>query len=165
MRCKILIFIGILALGGGVFSLTQEQDDHRKTEKLLRTDLLNFESAPLKESRRNIFIPSPGDESFRGQEHTAGRPEISVLPGDLESLEEERAGTSLLPRIDLRYIGYVGNKERKVALLLHGGEALAVQTEDILPDGVKIIRIAEEEIEVELPGGENVKFFLEGEKE
>jgi len=168
MRCKMIITIGILSAGLMLaVSFSQEQNGGPQTGKLLRTDLLNFDGPPLMKSLRNIFVPFQGG----GQSVISGGPEGGAdrRPGvsGKEALSAGEAGVDSfpsLPRIDLRYIGYVGNEERLVALIFREGEAIAVKREDILPDGVKIIRISSEEVEVELPGGENIKFSLEGDE-
>lgn len=168
MHCKTVAAIGILAGCVLVFSFGQEKASGREKEKLLHTELLKFERPPLKKSLRNIFTPFQG----KGPDRIPGKKpggsgrmpgDTGTQPGEEGSHGAENSSSSL-PRIDLKYIGYVGNEERKVALIFRGGEALAVIKEEILPDGVKIIRISSEEVEVELPGGENIKFSLEGEK-
>jgi hypothetical protein len=171
MYRKILTVVVLLAGGLVLFSLGQEKASGQETEKLLRIDLLDFERPSLKKSLRNIFIPfskreqgrRPGAESGPAG---AGQRQGNRLPGEAETPSGPGAtdAESGLPRIDLRYIGYVGSEARKVALIFRGGEAMAVKRKDILPDGVKIVRITSEEVEVELPGGDNIRFSLEGEE-
>lgn len=171
MRCKIIITIGLLAGCIWVFSFSQEKEAKEQTGKILHTELLQFDRPPLKKSIRNIFVPFQGRSRDRVP---GGQPGV---PGAGSDADETRSGegggavgpaggspSSSLPRIDLKYIGYVGTEDRKVALIFRGGEALAVKSDEILPDGVKIIRISSEKVEVELPGGENIEFSLEGDE-
>ena len=163
MRCRIFLFLGILAGCAGLFYSGQEKAAEPETGPLLRTDLLNFQRPPLEKSLRNIFIPIRGEERTEPGKILDSPEGISDV-SDPGAVSEETGEASPLPRIDLNYIGYVGDENRKVALIIRGGEALAVKRGEILPDGVVIKRISSEEVEVELPGGETVKFFLEGEK-
>lgn len=170
MRCKIIITIGLLAGCICVFSFSQEKKEKKETGKLLHTELLQFDRPPLKKSIRNIFVPFQGRSRKRVPGGQPGGPGAGPESGEAQGGEGGPAGpagespSSSLPRIDLKYIGYVGTEDRKVALIFRGGEALAVKSDEILPDGVKIIRISSEKVEVELPGGENIEFSLEGDE-
>lgn len=172
MRCKIIILIAVFSglILAFAFGQEQEQEAVQPAGPLLRTDLLNFDRPPLKKSLRNIFIPfhggGPGISGGLKGEQERGPGGLGAPAGEegLSAEQSAMASISSLPRIDLRYIGYVGNEEKLVGLIFREGEAIAVKQEDILPDGVRIIRVSKEEVEVELPGGENIKFSLEGEE-
>lgn len=166
MRCHRLISIGcmVVLLCLPAFLSSQDQMPKKADEKpdpprLIRRDLLVTGNKKLDPPKRNIFTAQssgwqePVEFEERGQINRVEREEAEALA------QEGMAALTL----SLRYIGYVKSGQKMTALILFEGEALAVQEGEMLVEGMTVLRITVEEIEVISPDQESRKFPLEGE--
>ncbi|MCK4364290.1 MAG: hypothetical protein KAW85_05775, partial [Candidatus Aminicenantes bacterium] len=72
-------------------------------------------------------------------------------------------GSSSLP-LNIRYIGYVISDDKMVALIVFEGDALAVESGEVISEGVKIGKITPEEIEIVGSDSQKRRYYLEGER-
>ncbi|MGD2246464.1 MAG: hypothetical protein PVI11_07965 [Candidatus Aminicenantes bacterium] len=153
---------GVLCLT--VFLFSQEQKQKKNEEKpdppsLIRMDLLVFEEKKLDPPKRNIFTPqSAGWQEPEGPGGLVERNLAGLKGAEAVAQEEPLVGS-----LGLRYIGYVKSGEKITALILFEGQALAVDEGEMIAEGVNVLKISIEEIEVVGQDQEPQKFPLEGE--
>ncbi len=149
------------------FISSQDKDkDQEKPEKirpplsLIRKDLLVVDTKKLDPPKRNIFTPNSAGrvESAAYEEMNERR---QAERQNMKALESEQPSSLAL---NLRYIGYVKSGQKITALILFGGEALAVDVGEEIAGGVSISIITLEDITVIGSDQETRKFPLEGEK-
>ncbi len=130
-------------------------------KRLLRMENLKPRELPPAAAKRDIF--SPGGYAESVVSGPAGRPLAGKAGGAIEAAELAEPPA---PVLSVRFVGYSFNEasSRTVGLILVDGVARAVGEGDVLPDGLKIIRVSRDRIEVEKPGGEILTFSLEGDK-
>jgi len=170
MKVKKLAMVFFLFMLSAVFCLfsidgdLQEASQKNKEKSFIRKDLLLKESRKLKPPRRNIF--SLQKIRFGENESWGDKQEE---PGSIEGRQNIRMGQtgsemeSLLTSQKLRYIGYVCSDQKIVALIIFGGETLAVEEGEMIGDGIKISKIIPEEINIILPDSTKKAYSLEGE--
>lgn len=128
---------------------------------LIRMDLLQKERKSLAPPQRNIFTPQrlrPGMDR-PGEAGSLVDPSGSKDAAGAESPEQE-----MTQRIDIQYIGYIGSRERTVAIIIFNGEALAVEKGEPISEQIIIREITPQSIEFEGPDSIPNKVFLEGEE-
>lgn len=136
----------------------QKKDPERQTAKsLIRKELLVKKRRELQAPRRNIF--SPG---------TFGRNEMPAKPAEPEPGGQQPVVPSppaaTLLTLDLRYIGYLVQGEKMIALIILEGEVLSVSRGDAIGEGIEIGEITPSELEVIGRGSEKRKFSIEGDE-
>ncbi|MFQ6037859.1 MAG: hypothetical protein ACE5LV_04505 [Candidatus Aminicenantales bacterium] len=151
-----------LAVASSASALALQQakaQSQKKSPPLVRKDLLASRKKNLKPPLRNIFTRARG--SLLKKETLGFNPAANASsPSEEPSLDEP---TAPLP-LNIRYIGYVESGERVIALVLFEGNAVAVETGDILGTGLTVGTIAPDEIEIVRPDASVEKVRLEGEK-
>jgi hypothetical protein len=164
--CTKKIFLGAaiacFLYAGMTFVYSQENpSDHESQPSWIRKDLLQRERKGLDPPRRNIFTPQQSEYGLNspGEVPAAGRQPGSRDPADTESQAQET-----VYRVDIRYIGYIGSEKRTVALIIHNGEAMAVEKGELLSEQVKILDISPQSVEYVGPDSVPNKVFLEGEE-
>ncbi len=128
---------------------------------LVRLDLLKTRPPEPAAPIRDIF--SPG-RAVAAPEAAAAPEDIETPPGEDLGVEAPPEGAPEPSAPDLTYLGYVTSGRKIVALVISGGQALAVaEGEEIVP-GLKVARIAPDRIEVTGPGGKRTRVPIQGEK-
>ena len=127
-------------------------------KSLIRKELLLKERRKLGVPRRNIFSLR---ESIR-REIEPNTVKLNKNPQEILSLSKEV--TSPLP-LNIKYVGYIVSREKIVALILFGGDTLAVERGEVISEGVKVGEITP--VEIEIIGSDSQKriYSLEGENE
>lgn len=164
MKVKKLAIVFFLFMLSAVFCLfsidgdLQEASQKNKEKSFIRKDLLLKESRKLKPPRRNIFSLQKirfGENEFWGDKQEE--------PGSIEGRQNIRMGQTG-SEMELRYIGYVCSDQKIVALIIFGGETLAVEEGEVIGDSTKISKIVPEEINIIWPDSTKKAYSLEGEK-
>jgi hypothetical protein len=128
---------------------------------LVRVDLLGVPPAEPAAPIRSIFSP--------GRAIATPEPvppaEISDAPvEDGAGLETPEGASPEQPASDLAYVGYVRSGRKVVALVISGGQALAVaEGEEVVP-GLKVEKIGPDRIEVVGPDGKRMSVPVQGEQ-
>ena len=153
----------LLFLSSGM-TVVYSQEKPLKNEsqtRLLRKDLLQKERKSLDPPKRNIFTPQRLGYKLDGtvEVGTSGR---QPGPGDAAYTESPPPETAR--QVDIRYIGYIGSHRRTVALIIHNGDAVAVEKGEQLSEQVKILDITPQSVEFVGPDSIPNKVFLEGEE-
>jgi hypothetical protein len=136
----------------------QKKDSGRGMAKsLIRKELLVKKRRELQAPRRNIFSP-----------RALGRNEIPAKPAEPEpdtqpAVPSPPAATLLT--LDLRYIGYLVQGEKMIALIILEGEVLSVSRGDTIGEGIEVGEITPSELEVIGRGSEKRKFLIEGDEQ
>ncbi len=156
-----ILFLSIgLSIWAGEEKLQKKGLEKGGEKGLIRKDLLLREKIELGNPVRNIFAleRSVSREIERNpvklQQNQQQNP---TLPGKYEA-------SSSLP-LNIKYIGYVISDDKMVALIVFGGDALAVEKGEVISEGVKIGEITPEEIEIIGSDSQKRRYYLEGEKE
>ena len=156
-------FILILSIGLCIWAgeeKLQSKGLERSGEKsLIRKDLLLREKVEIGNPVRNIFAP-----------RRSARSEIQRDPVSLKQSQQKDPtpsnnyeASSSLP-VNIRYIGYVISADKMVGLIVFEGNALAVESGEVISDGVKIGKITIEEIEIVGSDSQKRRYYLEGER-
>ncbi len=156
-------FILFLSIGLGVWAgeekLQKKGLETGGEKSLIRKDLLLREKIELGNPARNIFT----------LRRSVSR-EIETDPVELRqnkqqnpTLPNKYEASSSLP-VNIRYIGYVISADKMVALIVFEGNALAVESGEVISDGVKIGKITPEEMEIVGSDSQKRRYYLEGEK-
>jgi len=129
--------------------------ESKKTESLIRKELLYRERKELKPPKRNIFSP---------QSSGVGEENLGTLgaPQGLQQTENTVEASS--SPLNLRYIGYIDSGQKIVALIIFEGQAVAVEEGERISEQVTVGKITTKEIEIIGPGDEKRNFSLEGEE-
>ena len=154
----------VLFLFFAAFISSQDKNQEKEEEKrppvgLIRKDLLTHEIKKLDPPKRNIFIPNSSGRLEVDEFEEKNERQLAEQQ-NIEALEAEQLLTHPL---GLRYIGYVKSAQKITALILFEGEALAVDVDEEIAEGVRISKITLEDITVIGPAQEPWKFPLEGE--
>jgi hypothetical protein len=130
---------------------------------LVRLDLLAAQEAAANPAAplRDLFSP--------GRASPASEP--VEMPGDTEASADDEAGLEGTegtapepPALDATYIGYIRSGRGIIALIVTGGQAVAVaEGEEIVP-GQKVERIAPDRVEVVGPDGKRTSVPIQGEQ-
>jgi len=145
---------------------SQDQSNEKKAalqsqHSLIRKDLLEIDDQALKMPERNIFKPDRRRSTSETQVDSGPIvPPAEELSTPAEDDEEIVTGWTG----QLRYIGYIGSRQRTVALIIFNGQALAVETGEQISDEVTVKKISPAEIEFEGPDSMQIKAVFEGEK-
>jgi hypothetical protein len=152
-------FILFLSIGLSIWAGEEKLQKKGLEKGLIRKDLLLREKMELGNPVRNIF--TLGRSVSREIERNPvklrqNQQQNPTLPGKYEA-------SSSLP-LNVRYIGYVISDDKMVALIVFEGEALAVESGEVISEGVKIGKITPEEIEIVGSDSQKRRYVLEGEK-
>ncbi len=134
-------------------------------------DLLFRAAKELVPPKRSIFSPSAEDEGEDVASIPAGPGKIPASGAPGRANPGTRSGKTpananeALPSLSLRYIGFVQSPKSIIGLALVQGQALAVQTGDIVADWYKVGSITPKSIELTGPDGVKMTFPLEGDEE
>ena len=131
---------------------------------LIRMDLLRLPQEDMTPPLRNIFAPGtrtsrPAESAFQEsqmlpQDEQAGKTAVSALDGSM---------SPPVMTVNLRYIGFIESPQRIIALVVFGGQAMAVVEGEVVGEGIRIGRITRDEVEVVLPDSSTRLFSFEGE--
>lgn len=135
--------------------------DEGEAKSLIRKDLLLRSEAEPVMAGRNIFALQAGPQ---------GQGRVTPVPEEENPLEAGNRETGVeaktpQPRINIRYIGYVGSPEKITALILFEGRAMAVEEGEGLRPGIQMGKVTAEQVEVIVSDSEKLVFSLEGEEE
>jgi hypothetical protein len=152
-------FILFLSIGLSIWAGEEKLQKKGLEKGLIRKDLLLREKMELGNPVRNIF--ALGRSVSREIERNPvklrqNQQQNPTLPGKYEA-------SSSLP-LNVRYIGYVISDDKMVALIVFEGEALAVESGEVISEGVKIGKITPEEIEIVGSDSQKRRYVLEGER-
>lgn len=152
-------FILFLSIGLSIWAGEEKLQKKGLEKGLIRKDLLLREKMELGNPVRNIF--ALGRSVSREIERNPvklrqNQQQNPTLPGKYEA-------SSSLP-LNIRYIGYVISDDKMVALIVFEGEALAVESGEVISEGVKIGKITPEEIEIVGSDSQKRRYVLEGER-
>ncbi len=156
-------FILFLSIGLSIWA-GEEKPQKKGLEKggeksLIRKDLLLREKIELGSPVRNIFTlrKSVSREIERNPvKLRQNQQQNPTLTGKYEA-------SSSLP-LNVRYIGYVISDDKMVALIVFEGDALAVESGEVISEGVKIGKITPGEIEIIGSDSQKRRYYLEGER-
>ncbi len=160
MSAFFILFLSIgLCIWAGEEKLQKKGLEKGGEKSLIRKDLLLREKIELGNPVRNIFTlrRSAGRTTERNpvkpQQNQQQNP---TLPGKYEA-------SSSLP-LNIKYIGYVISDVKMVALIVFEGDVLAVESGEVISEGVKIGEITPEEIEIIGSDSQKRRYYLEGER-
>ncbi len=126
-------------------------------KSLIRKELLITKRRELQVPRRNIFSP----RFFE-------RNELPAKPAGAEQSAQQPAVPSppaaTLLTLDLRYIGYLVQGQKMIALIILEGDVLSVSKGDMIGEGLEVGEITPSELEVVGRGSEKRKFSIEGDE-
>ncbi|MFW6123678.1 MAG: hypothetical protein ACOC5G_00490 [Acidobacteriota bacterium] len=175
MRPKTFILLATAVLTGLFFFMnlrdleSQEKNtDENNSGRLVRMDLLKSKNEEMKSPLRNIFTAEKtrGAPGLVSSEATGGAGSFESL--DTKAGEEEGQSKEINQEkflaYNLKYLGYIASLEKKVALILYNGEALAVEKGAILLEGIEIIDISLDNVTVKSSESEEIVIKLEGEE-
>jgi len=155
-----ILFLSIgLSIWAGEEKLQKKGLEKGGEKSLIRKDLLLREKMKLGSPVRNIF--------------TLRRSVSSEIERNLAKLRQNQQQNPTLPSkyeassslpLNIRYIGYVISDDKMVALIVFEGDALAVESGEVISEGVKIGKITPEEIEIIGSDSQKRRYYLEGEK-
>ena len=155
-----IFFLSIgLCIWAGEEKLQKKGLEKGGEKGLIRKDLLLREKIEPGSPVRNIFTlrRSVSREIERNPvELQQNQQQNLTLPGKYEA-------SSSLP-LNIRYIGYVISDDKMVALIVFEGDALAVESGEVISEGVKIGEITPEEIEIIGSDSQKRRYYLEGER-
>jgi hypothetical protein len=154
----------VLFLFFTAFISSQDKNQEKTEQKrlpvsLIRKDILALDVKKLDPPKRNIFTPN----SAGGQEIGELEDMNNRQQAELQNIEVLNAELPSVRAFGLRYIGYVKSGQKITALILFEGEALAVDVDEEIAEGVSISKITLENITVIGPDQELQTFPLEGE--
>ncbi len=152
-------FILFLSIGLSIWAGEEKLQKKALEKGLIRKDLLLREKMELGNPVRNIFTlrKSVSREIERNPvKLRQNQQQNPTLPGKYEA-------SSSLP-LNIRYIGYVISDDKMVALIVFEGDALAVESGEVISEGVKIGKITPEEIEITGSDSQKRRYYLEGER-
>lgn len=144
-------------------NVDQARTDQTQRESFIRRDLLRdpAQGEDLQPPLRNIFSPRRPGSPGAGVD-TTGTDSAATEAGGQEE-EIAAAEEEYYEAIDIRYVGHIRSQARTVALILLGGEAMAVKAGEIVAEGVRILKITPTEIQYEGPDSQTKTVSLEGE--
>jgi hypothetical protein len=156
-----------LAVGAGQEKPAAGEPAEARPKSMVRMDLLSKSAKELMPPKRSIFSPSAEDEGVEAASVTAGP---GTIPSSRSNVTEgSRKPTSnanaALPSLSLRYIGFVKSSKAVIGLVIVQGQALAVQTGDMVGDWYKVGSITPKNLEVSGSDGVKMRFPLEGDEE
>ncbi len=152
-------FILFLSIGLSIWAGEEKLQKKALEKGLIRKDLLLREKIELGNPARNIFTlrRSVNREIEKNPvKLRQNQQQNPTLPGKYEA-------SSSLP-LNIRYIGYVISDDKMVALIVFEGDALAVESGEVISEGVKIGKITPEEIEIIGSDSQKRRYYLEGER-
>jgi hypothetical protein len=152
-------FILFLSIGLSIWAGEEKLQKKALEKGLIRKDLLLREKMELGNPVRNIFTlrRSVNREIERNPvKLRQNQQQNPTLPGKYEA-------SSSLP-LNIRYIGYVISDDKMVALIVFEGDALAVESGEVISEGVKIGKITPGEIEIIGSDSQKRRYYLEGER-
>ncbi len=163
MKVKRALFVVLLlsfglALWAGAQTPQEKETEKKQIKSLIRKELLQKGKQKLGPSRRNVFslrMPSRVDPGKAPVNFEPNPQRVERIPS------KEAPGMPLL----IRYIGHIKSDSKITGLIIFEGSALAVVNEEMIGEGVKIVEITPEYIEVIGPDSVRRKYTLEGEKE
>ena len=158
MLLAVLLLSFGLALWAGAQTPQEKETEKKQIRSLIRKELLQKEKQRLGPSRRNVFsLLTPGRV-----EPQRAPVNLELNPQRVERIPSgEAPGTPLL----IRYIGHIKSDSKITGLIIFEGSALAVLKEEMIGEGVKVVEVTPEYIEVVGPDSVRRKYTLEGEKE
>jgi len=148
-----------LSIWAGEEKLQKKGLEKSGEQSLIRKDLLLREKMVLGSPVRNIFTlrRSVSREIERNPvEVKQNQQQNPTFPNKYEA-------SSSLP-VNIKYIGYVISDEKMVALIVFEENALAVESGEVISEGVKIGKITPEEIEIVGSDSQKRRYYLEGER-
>jgi len=148
-----------LSIWAGEEKLQKKGLEKSGEKSLIRKDLLLREKMVLGSPVRNIFTlrRSVSREIERNPvEVKQNQQQNPTFPNKYEA-------SSSLP-VNIKYIGYVISDEKMVALIVFEENALAVESGEVISEGVKIGKITPEEIEIVGSDSQKRRYYLEGER-
>ncbi len=148
-----------LSIWAGEEKLQKKALEKGGEKSLIRKDLLVREKIELGNPVRNIFTLR------RSVSREIERNPVKLWQNQQQNptLPNKYEASSSLP-LNIRYIGYVISDDKMVALIIFEGDALAVESGEVISEGVKIGEITPEEIEIVGSDSQKRRYYLEGEK-
>ena len=157
-----LIFLWLAGLNTLAVDKNKKEESLKSQLKqsLIHKELLMITRKEPDLPQRNIFAPrlSKIKNSKLGIETSFNSQSLKMAK------TSKASGISSNP-LDLRYIGYIDNGERIVALIIFEGQAVAVQEGEKLNEEIKVGKITTKEIEIIRPDGHSQQYALQGERE
>jgi hypothetical protein len=160
----ILFLSAGLCLWAGEEKLQKQGLEAGGEKSLIRKDLLLREKTELGNPVRNIFTLSRSpNREIQGNAFKVQQSQQQNQQHDPTSPNKYEASSSL--PVNIRYIGYVVSADKIVALIVFEGNALAVESGEMISEGVKIGKITADEIEIVGSDSQKRRYYLEGEKQ
>ncbi|MDH4196812.1 MAG: hypothetical protein OEW05_05340 [Candidatus Aminicenantes bacterium] len=162
----------ILAILPGAGIAQKAAPPAARPERLVRVDLLTPAPVEARPVRRDVFSPSSdsaaplagiGLPTMPGQPGAGGTP---AGPGASQTAPIPPAAGGEAPVYipSIRYIGYVDFGRKLTALVIADGQPLAVEEEEELLPGYRVVAITAERIEIADPNGTKRPYLREGEQ-
>ena len=125
---------------------SDKQDEAKKAEglSLIKKELMPLLDPALAIARRDIFKPSLAAVQSGGMPQFPAQAATEAFE-DAGGLDELEAG-SLLESLNLSCPGIINSKQKRLALILVDGQALALAEGEELIAGIVLAKITEEEI-------------------
>ena len=163
-RRILLVFLLGMFFCHSVLGESGEVDRKKREESkgLVRKDMLSGERRELTSSKRNIFVPSSSGMDW---EDAAALGQGLAVPSESGRFNTGVSTPESEISPELKYIGYVISGQKIVGLIIFQEEALSVEKGDVIAEGVEVVGLNRQEIEIIGLGDESKKFPLEGEKQ
>jgi hypothetical protein len=156
-----ILFLSIgLCLWAGEQKVQKKGLEMGGEKSLIRKDLLLREKTELGNPVRNIFALRRS--TSRGVQRDPVNVRQSQQQNPTSSNKYMASSSSLA--LNIRYIGYVVSDDKMVGLIVFEGNALAVESGELVSEGVQIGKITTEEIEIVGSDSQKRRYYLEGEK-
>ncbi len=135
-----------------------KNQEQKSTQSIIRKDLLVQKKTSLDSPLRNIFSPKPPGAGASASRNVNQRGTTSVE--EMRAREKEKLA-SLVPVINLQYVGFVGSLRKPIGMVVIGGEVLAVEESEMILNNIKILKITQDDIEFVGPNSKKRKVTLE----
>jgi len=155
-----ILFLSIgLSIWAGEEKVQKKGLETGGEKSLIRKNLLLREKIELGDPARNIFTLR------RSVSRQIERNPVKLRQNQQQNptLPNKYEASSSLP-VNIKYIGYVISEEKMVGLIVFEGNAWAVESGEVISEGVKIGKITAEEIEIVGSDSQKRRYYLEGEK-
>jgi len=161
----VLAAVLILAVLPGVLAAQKAAPPAARPKRLVRVDLLTPPPVESRPARRDVFSPSSDSAAPLagiGLPNMPGRPGSPAAVAAPTPPADSGEAPVYIPAI--RYIGYVDFGRKLTALVIADGQPLAVEEQDELLPGYRVVAITAERIDIADPGGTKRSYLREGEQ-
>ncbi|MGB8953349.1 MAG: hypothetical protein WCC06_11870 [Candidatus Aminicenantales bacterium] len=115
----------------------------------------------LQDNRREYVPPKRDIFSAWRSQGAAAIPPAADEESESSASPAQNVSTA---NFNVQYIGYIRTPQKFLGLILFEGQALTVTEGEFIGEGIKVLRVTAEEIEIQGPDSKVQRFGLEGDK-